>query len=167
MQQTLLKLTFTFILGINLSGLHAQMAIPVSGGMGYGYGGSVSYTVGQIIYTTNTETTGSVSGGIQQPYEISTESGSELAVGISLQCSVYPIPVDNILTLLVHYFIDEDITCRLYDSNSQLLLTQKVEKKETLIILTNLPSTTYYLIVEQKKQKSSPHVLKTFKIIKK
>ena len=108
-----------------------------------------------------------MSGGIQQPYEISTESGSELAVGISLQCSVYPIPVDNILTLLVHYFIDEDITCRLYDSNSQLLLTQKVEKKETLIILTNLPSTTYYLIVEQKKQKSSPHVLKTFKIIKK
>jgi len=167
MNQKLLRLFFTFILVISISGLQAQETVPVSGGMGYGYAGTVSYTVGQIVYTNIKENSGSVNEGMQQPYEISTQSGSDLTLGISLQCSVYPIPVENILTLLVQYYIDEDITCRLYDSNSQLLLTQKVERKKTLVIMTNLPPTTYYLIVEQKKQKASPHVFKTFKIIKK
>jgi len=167
MQRLFLKLSFIFLSGTCLTQLQAQETIPASGGMAFGYGGSASYTVGQLVYNTNTEKFGSVVHGMQQPYEITVESGSDLSIGISLQCSVYPNPVENILTLLVKYYIDEEIVCRLYDSNSQLLLTQKVDRKETLIIMTYLPPTTYYLIVEQKKQKSAPHIFKTFKIIKK
>jgi len=167
MRNTLLRIVTTFFLGLGLTGLQAQESIPVCGGMAYGYGGSVSYSVGQIVYTTNSEITGSVAQGVQQPYEISSESGSDLAIGISLQCSVYPNPVEKILTLQIKYYVDENVTCRLYDSNSKLLLTQTIDRKESLILMTNLPPSTYYLVVEQKKQKNSPHVFKTFKIIKK
>lgn len=167
MQQILLKISITFFLLLALTSIQAQEAIPVSGGMAYGYGGSVSYTVGQIVYTTNSEVTGSVAQGVQQPYEIMDLSGSDLSTGISLQCSVYPNPVEKILTLQIQYYIDEEVTYSLYDSNSQLLMSKVVTSKITLIEMTNLPPTTYYLIVDQKKQKQSPHVTKTFKIIKK
>jgi len=167
MRQILLKIATTLILGLGISGLHAQESIPTSGGMAYGYGGSVSYTVGQVVYTTNSEITGSVAQGVQQPYEILAESGSDLATGISLQCSIYPNPVEKVLTLQVQYYIDENITYSLYDSNSQLLKSDVVQNKKTLILMSNLPPTTYYLVVDQKKQKNSPHVTKTFKIIKK
>ena len=167
MQKMFQKLSFLILSGICVMQIQAQQSIPVSGGTAIGYGGSVSYTVGQMVYTTNTEKYGSVVHGIQQPYEITEESISDLSFGISLQCSVYPNPVENILTLFVKYYIDEDITCRLYDSNSQLLLTQQVDRKENLIIMTYLPPSTYYLIVEQKKQKTAPRIFKSFKIIKK
>jgi len=108
-----------------------------------------------------------VAQGVQQPYENLAESGSDLATGISLQCSVYPNPVEKVLTLQVQYYIDENVTYSLYDSNSQLLMTEVVNNKKTLILMSNLPPSTYYLVVDQKKQKNSPRITKTFKIIKK
>lgn len=167
MRHILLTISTTIILFLGITGLHAQESIPASGGMAYGHGGSVSYTVGQIVYTVNSEITGSVAQGVQQPYEILAESGSDQATGISLQCTVYPNPVEKILTLQIQYYIDENVTYSLYDSNSQLLMTNIVDSKKTLIQMSNLPSTTYYLVVDQKKQKNSPHITKTFKIIKK
>ena len=34
--------------------LHAQESVPATGGDGSGSGGSTSYTIGQVVYTTNT-----------------------------------------------------------------------------------------------------------------
>jgi hypothetical protein len=47
----------------------SQEAIPVSAGAAAGAGGSISYTVGQVFYTTYTASTGSVSQGVQHPFE--------------------------------------------------------------------------------------------------
>ena len=167
MRHIILKISTTIILFLGITGLQAQESIPTSGGMAYGYGGSVSYSIGQVVYTVISEITGSVAQGVQQPYEILAESGSDQTIGISLQCSVYPNPVEKILTLQIQYYIDENVTYSLYDAASQLLVTEVVNNKKTLISMNNLPPTTYYLVVEQKKQKNSPHVSKTFKIIKK
>ncbi len=57
-----------FLLGLGLSELHAQEATLASGGNATGSGGSVSYSVGQVVYTTNIGTTGSVAQGVQQAY---------------------------------------------------------------------------------------------------
>lgn len=167
MRQILLKLTIIFLFGLKLTGTQAQDAIPASGGSAFGSGGSVTYTIGQTVYTTNSNATGSVAQGVQHPYEITIESESTQAIGISLQCAVYPNPVSDFLTLQIQYFVDEKITCYLYDVNAKLLLTQLIEKKETLISMTNLAPATYYLKVVQMNQDSSPLVVKTFKIIKK
>jgi hypothetical protein len=67
---TLLKKTFflTSILFV-LQLAQAQEAIPVSAGAAVGSGGTAVYTVGQVFYTTHTTTAGSVSQGVQHPFE--------------------------------------------------------------------------------------------------
>jgi hypothetical protein len=44
--------------------IRAQNAIPASGGNATGSGGSVSYTFGQVVYTTKSGTGGSVAQGV-------------------------------------------------------------------------------------------------------
>ena len=53
------KKTITSIafLLLGLGGLHAQEALPATGGEATGAGGSSSYTVGQVVYTTDTTIT--------------------------------------------------------------------------------------------------------------
>jgi hypothetical protein len=65
--------------------MYAQDTTPASGGNATGTGGSVSYTIGQIVYTTNSGTNGSLSQGVQQPYEISLVTGIEEPSDISIQ----------------------------------------------------------------------------------
>jgi hypothetical protein len=63
----LLQLTL-LLLGFVLTA-QAQQATTAAGGNATGSGGSVAYSVGQIVYTTHTGTTGSVAQGVQQTYE--------------------------------------------------------------------------------------------------
>jgi hypothetical protein len=51
--------------------VYSQEAITVSGGDVIGPEGSGTYSVGQTFYTTNTAASGSVSQGVQQPFEFS------------------------------------------------------------------------------------------------
>jgi hypothetical protein len=76
----LILLTFTF----SLSTVSAQESINATDGDVSGSGGSVSYSVGQVVYTTHTGTSGSVAEGVQQPYEISVVTGLEEAQSINL-----------------------------------------------------------------------------------
>ena len=93
-------LSAIFLLAIGLTGLKAQQATTTSGGNASGSGGSASYSVGQVVYTTNTGAGGSVSQGVQQPYEISIVSGIE-EQGITLTCTAYPNPTTDYLTLKI------------------------------------------------------------------
>ena len=51
--------------------IKAQQSIITSGGEATGTNGSASYSIGQLITTTTTNGTGSVSAGVQQAFEIS------------------------------------------------------------------------------------------------
>jgi len=73
------KLIAAFLLGIGLTGLQAQESVTASGGNASGAGGTVSYSVGQVVYKTNTGSNGSEAQGVQQPYEISVIIGIEEA----------------------------------------------------------------------------------------
>ena len=82
MRHKKVKLSAVLLLGLGLTGLKAQEAIPATGGMASGSGGSVSYSLGQLVYTTNTGTNGSVALGIQQPFEIFVVTSIEQAKGM-------------------------------------------------------------------------------------
>ncbi|HEX7411110.1 MAG TPA: T9SS type A sorting domain-containing protein [Bacteroidales bacterium] len=161
MQHKKVKLFAFLLLGLGLTGLKAQVAIPSSGGNASGSGGSVSYSVGQVVYTSGTGTNGSVAQGVQQPYEISVETGLEVAKGITLQCSAYPNPATDFVKLMVENYTIEKLTCQLYDMNGKLLKNKKVEGNETSIDMSNLAIATYFLKVTQSNKE-----IKTFKIIK-
>jgi hypothetical protein len=148
------------LLAIGQLMLNAQTAIPVSGGNASGTGGSISYSVGQVVYTTATRSNGSIIQGVQQPFEISVVTGIEDKL-IVLICSVYPNPITDFLTLKIDNYEVEDLSYWLYDFRGNLLKKNKVDGNETQIAFQNLASGTYFL-----KVTSDNNVLKTFKIIK-
>lgn len=156
-----LKLSAVLLLSLGLTGLQAQEAIPATGGNASGGGGSVSYSVGQVVYTTNTGTNGSVAQGVQQPYEISVVTGIEQAKGINLICSAYPNPTTDFLTLKVDGDVKTQYIASLYDINGKLLKSKKIVGNETSINMSNLVPATYFIKVSNNNKE-----LKTFKIIK-
>jgi len=156
-----LKLSAVFLLGLGLTGLQAQEAIPASGGNASGSGGSASYSVGQVVYTTNTGTNGSVAPGEQQPFEISVVTGIEEANGITLQCLAYPNPATDFLTLKVDSEVKTQYITSLYDINGKLLESKKLDGNQTRIVMSNLVPATYFLKITDNNKE-----VKSFKIIK-
>lgn len=156
------NLIAVFLLGLGLTGLQAQEAIPVTGGNVSGSGGSVSYSIGQVVYTTQAGTTGSVAQGVQQPYEISIVISIEEARGISLKCSAYPNPTTDYLTLKVENFQLSTFCFQLFDVSGKLLENKIIERNEESIVMSNLVPATYFLKVIQGNKE-----VKIFKIIKK
>jgi hypothetical protein len=140
----------------------AQETIPASGGNASGNGGSVSYTVGQVVYTTNAGTSGSEAQGVQQPYEISVVTGNEQFKNINLTCSVFPNPTSDLITLKIDGGIPLKLIASLYDINGKQLLIKNVNSNETTIpIGTQIPG-AYFLKLTNNNQE-----IKSFKIIKK
>ena len=139
--------------------LHA--GITAAGGNASGTGGSVSYTVGQLFYTTAFGTNGSVSEGVQQPFEISVLSGMEDITGIDLYYSVYPNPTIGKLTLNLKNYEPNTFTYQLYDVNGKMLRNDRLIENETIIEMSDLSSATYFLKVIMKNKE-----VKLFKIIK-
>ena len=161
MRHKKMKLSAVLLLGLGLTGLHAQTAIPTTGGNASGSGGSVSYSVGQVVYQTYTGTNTSVAEGVQQPYEISVVNGIEEATGISLSVSAYPNPTTDYLTLEVNHFELSNVYFQLYDLQGKLLQSEKITGKQTSIVMNNLASATYFVKVVQRNKE-----IKSFKIIK-
>lgn len=155
------KFSTVLLLGLGLTGIQAQQAIPASGGNASGTGGSVSYTVGQVVYTTNPGINGSVAQGVQQSYKISIVTGLKLANEISLICSAYPNPTTDFLTLKVENYQSDNLTYQLFDVNGKLIENKKIESNETSIAMSNLASATYFLKVTDNQKE-----VKIFKIIK-
>ncbi len=155
------RFIIVILFGFGLTGLNAQEAIPATGGEASGGGGSVSYTIGQVLYTLDTGTNGSVLKGVQQPYEISVISGFEQVEGIDLLCKVYPNPVADRLVMKVRDLEFKDLYYKLFDMNGKLIATGKIIRDESTINLHSFAASTYFLRVVQKDQ-----TIKTFKIIK-
>ena len=161
MRHKCLKLSAVLLLGLRLTGLQAQETIPATGGNALGSGGSASYTVGQMVYQTNTGTNGSVAEGVQQPYEISIVTAIEDANGINLSISAYPNPTFDYLTLEVKDFDFSNLTFQLYDIQGKLLQNEKITDRQSRVLMYNLLPATYFVkILEGNKE------VKTFKIIK-
>jgi Secretion system C-terminal sorting domain len=161
MRQKKVKLGAVLLLGLGITALHAQVAIPASGGNATGSGGSVSYTVGQVVYTSTSSTTGSIGQGAQQPYKISLVTGLEGTEGITLQYSAYPNPTIDYVTLRVDDFSVIGMTYQLSDLNGKQLENKKVKAIETAIDMSDFSPAVYLLKVMDTNKE-----LKTFKIIK-
>ncbi|MBU1012059.1 MAG: T9SS type A sorting domain-containing protein [Bacteroidetes bacterium] len=156
-----IKMLIAFCLFAFGTTMQAQNTIPASGGNATGSGGSVSYSIGQIIYTTNTGLNGSVTHGIQHPFEISVVTSIEEVNGILLEIVLYPNPASNFIKLIIENYEVGNFRYQLYDINGNILLDNKVEGNETNIVISNLVSATYFLKLTDRKK-----VIKTFKIVK-
>ena len=140
--------------------INAQETITTSGGNASGSNGSTNYSVGQVVYTTDYGTTGSVMHGVEQPFEIQVVLGVD-DLNISLELSVYPNPTTSLLYLEVKKYDLEDMQYQLFDLNGRLLERNRITTESTTIQMERYPMDLYLLKVFDHHKE-----VKTFKIIK-
>lgn len=154
------KIVGTALLSLFLTGINAQDALLTSGQEASGIGGISSSSIGQVLYTTNSGSSGTVAQGVQQAFEISTTVGIE-ETGIQLVCTAYPNPTINNLTLNVVNNVNGNLSYQLFDLTGKLIDAQTIYSENTSIDMTALPPAAYFLKVTQDHLE-----IKTFKIIK-
>ena len=155
-----MKKTMLLLILFCLPKLMAQQATVTSGGNATGTGGKVSYSIGQVADKTQTGTTGTITQGVQQPFEIVTLSGEEFA-NIRLEAVVYPNPTVSNVTLKISDFNLENLNYQLFDIQGRLINQGKISNAETVLDMERYTTSTYIL-----KINSNTTELKTFKIIK-
>ena len=155
------RLTLLLPMLMFMAGLQAQQSISAGGGDAESNEGSVSYSIGQLVYSTNAGENGSVAEGVQQPYEISVIVAIPETNGIGLSCKAYPNPTTDLLTLMVADYPLDNLSYYLFSLNGNLLDTEKILEKETSISMLNYQSGTYILKILDKDKEA-----KTFAIIK-
>ncbi len=161
MKKTLLFLLL--LIAIGLTETKAQQSINATGKNATGSGGSVSYSVGQVTYQTNTGANGSVAQGVQQPYEISV-IGIDEAKDINLSVSAYPNPTTDYLELKVDASTTlsiQSMSYQLFDMNGKLLKSEVISGSQTRIAMNNFVAATYFVKITKGNKE-----IKTFKIIK-
>jgi Secretion system C-terminal sorting domain len=156
------KLFTSFLLGMALSGLHAQQTILSANNNATGSGGTVTYSVGQVAFITKTGVSGTITEGMQQPYEILYMTGIEEEKGITLDCILYPNPATVNVKLKIENHEIKNLNYQLYNMSGLLLQNLKIENNETTIPMDGLEHATYFLKVTENNK-----ALQTFRIIKK
>jgi hypothetical protein len=146
---------------INYTTVHAQETVAASGGNFSDSKGSVSYTIGQVAFTTASSSSNSVIQGIQQPYDISVVTAIENTSDITMNWIVYPNPTRNSVKLSIGSGDFDKLHYRLFDINGRIILDNKIENGESEILMNNLLPSIYLLRVIRNEKE-----VKTFKIIK-
>ncbi len=159
MENKNIKLVALLLLGFCFNNGYAQQATTASGGEATGIGGSASYSVGQVVYTTHVGSNVSVAQGVQQPYEISVTIGLD-ETGINLNLLAYPNPTTNDLILEIDNY-DKTLSYQLYDIGGKLIESKQITTSTTTIVMNELAAATYFLKVSRNKKE-----IKTFKILK-
>ena len=154
-------ITLTMVLFCATQLSYAQETIPSAGGNATGTGGTSSYTVGQLVYTTNASTSGSVSQGVQQAFEFQSLSNPGLLT-VQLTAVTYPNPTTDFIVLKITDTALENLQYTLFDLNGKTIASKPIRTSSTEIAMKNL-SVGMYLLKLTKKNKP----LKTFKVIKK
>jgi len=152
-----LIVTSAFLAGCIMS--HAQNSPVSAGGDATGATGNVSYSVGQVNYITIQSGEGTVTQGVQQPYEIFTIGLDE--PGIDLQISAFPNPTNSSFTLRILDMPLHDMKVKLFDIQGRCVYDGRIVAEETSISMDNYAEATYILKVLRGSVE-----LEAFKIVK-
>lgn len=139
---------------------YGQQNTVSAGGEASGSGGTVSYSIGQIDYQTFTGSSGTISQGVQQPFEIYSVGIAENAMEI--EASLFPNPAVTSVTLSFESWESYPGTIyRLTDEKGSVIRSESIASNETSIDISNLPDACYYLQVLVSEQ-----MVKNFKLVK-
>lgn len=134
-------LSALFISGIRITS--AQESLNAGGGNASAAEGSVSFSIGQVFYTSNNGSSGSEAQGIQQAYEILT-----LYVGPIQNeglVSVYPNPASEVLVVETKFFNSMNLIYRLFDMHGKLIQSGPVSAPRTSLNVSWLTPACYFL----------------------
>ncbi len=151
-----IRILISLLFALQLS--QAQQTIPISGGEAISDSGTVSYTVGQMVYTTNEAVDGSMHQGINQ----GIDEGIEMIMVSDPTVVIFPNPTTDYVVLSFTDTSLSGVNYSLFDIQGRLITAAAITQNSTSIGLDRLNSAIYILRVSQNNRE-----LKTFKIIKK
>ena len=141
--------------------IQAQQSVVVTGKDASGSSGNISYSIGQVDYINATGTDGSISEGIQQPYEIYVLGADEFPE-ITLIMAVYPNPTTSGVNLQIENYSGHHFGYYLFDLTGKLLADKKITETQTYIDMNRYEQAVYLLnVVDDNKR-----TVKSFKILK-
>lgn len=146
---------FSFILTIGI----AQKAVITSGSNGFGTGGSISYTVGQVAYKSISGANSSITVGLQQSSGINVLDVEDIHKP-NLNVLVYPNPTTDLLVLDLRN-PKQEMEFALYDTLGKRMMYDIIIEQKTGISIKGFSDATYFLIVFNGNQ-----IIKRFQIIK-
>lgn len=151
-----MKISTTLFSLLCIACVHSQDAGTAAGAEATGPGGTASFSIGQVAYTTEQKNV-SVTQGVQQSYQIPFAT----IVGINLRLSIYPNPVADVLRVEVKNIDYPGLQFQLYDLSGKLLASKKSAGYQTNFIMTHFSAGTYLLQVSENNKP-----VKSFKVIK-
>ncbi len=139
----------------------AQESANTTGGDATGLGGTAAYSIGQVVYTTQNSSNGSVAQGVQHAYDV-------YAIGIehnelNVAMDVYPNPTSDNIILQIPDFNNQQLWYRLLDAQGKIIVKEKIITQQSAINMYPLSSATYFLQVVNQENKQA----QSFSIIKK
>ena len=136
--------------------------IIASGNDATGSSGSVTYSIGQVFYTSIEESEYNVVQGIQHQ-ETYNSLDTQDVIEPKTEISIYPNPTTDFVNINMEgYELENGLrSYQLYDFQGRLLKQNTINQNETQVNLSDLSSSIYLLQVYVDNK-----ALKTFKIIK-
>ena len=143
--------------------IKAQNSQVSSGNNASGSGGSSSYSIGQIVYSSTTNENNNSTEGNQQPFEIMVLSNEEI-IDSNINLLAYPNPTkDKLHILLREGYNLENLNYDVIDLNGKIILNKiQIISNEEIIDFSNLTIGCFMLKIYNDKGS-----IKTYKIIKK
>jgi len=157
----LVIIVFFFALQLSPYLVKAQESINTIGGRDFGSGGSVSFSVGQLVFTTDSQNAGSVVQGIQRPFKITTTDIKKSENSISFKA--YPNPTTDDLYLEISESINEKLIYQLFDLQGKVLLHNQILLPITQINMSSFSAGTYLIQIYDSQKKH----YQTIQIVKK
>ena len=141
----------------------AQETIGASGANASGSGGTVSYTLGQVAYSYQSDGAYTITAGVQQAYDLAIGIAE---TGIDLNVSAYPNPTTDFLTLDLNpgqyqNLSERNLAYKLVDLQGKLILESQIQNAQETINMLNESSGIYFLSITE-----NGTVIQTFRISK-
>lgn len=143
--------------------ISAQQIVNTIGGNDAGINGFVSFSVGQITYSSNISSDGNETQGVQQPSEIWSTFGIDMNTLVDFECQVFPIPSTDLVNIMFSASIDPNVySYECFDITGKLLTRGLIGSNLTMIHLGKFSSQILFLKVSDCSNQT-----KTFVIIMK
>jgi hypothetical protein len=159
--RSLVAMAFTTLLILFSLSAVSQESILSASNNATGEGGTVTYSVGQAAFNTFIASTGTITEGVQQPYEILFMTGLD-DERMSLHCTVYPNPATSEVKLKIDLPSFAPLSYLLNTSDGLKISSGRIDAEETVIPVDALSPGVYLLTVMENEK-----ILSTWKVIKK
>lgn len=139
----------------------AQEDVVATGGDGSSSGGAVSFSVGQVAFSSASDASGDINQGVQQPIEIFELTKPDFQDQL-FNAMLFPNPSATAVTLSISSVSpDANLEYQLTDITGKIIKVGKISSVETTIDVLGFPQACYFVNVI-----TSNKILKTFKLLK-